>query len=110
MGGPIECGEMASFMPALSLALCFGSGTCPSSFAASSLSADPLFVGVANHNFALQSSSPAVGSAAASKSAATDITGALRPTPPSVGAYELGGAGVISTKPNPPTNLSVIVQ
>jgi hypothetical protein len=90
--------------------LCFGSGACPSSFAASSVSADPLFIATANHNFALQNSSPAVGSAAASKSAATDITGALRPTPPSIGAYELGGAGVISTKPNPPTNLSVIVQ
>jgi hypothetical protein len=90
--------------------LCFGSGACPSSFASGSISADPLFVSLANHNFALQSLSPAVGAAAASKSAPTDITGALRPTPPSIGAYELGGTGVVPTKPNPPTNLSVIVQ
>lgn len=89
--------------------LCFGSGSCPGSFGAGSVSADPLFVSPANKDFHLQSTSPAIGTGSAAKMALADMNGKLRPTPPSIGAFEGGTAGS-ATLPNPPTSLIATVQ
>lgn len=84
--------------------LCFGSGPCPSSFGSNNLSSDPLLVSIGPLGFALQTLSPAIGAGTNSKKSAAAIDGKLRPTPPSIGAYE-GGSGVVATKPNPPTSV-----
>jgi hypothetical protein len=56
-----------------------------------------------------------LGSPAISRGSATapvptyDIEGKLRSLPPSIGAYEYN-AGTIAAKPNPPTNLTVVIN
>lgn len=55
------------------------------------------------------SSSPASGAGSTTSPTPTyDHDGLLRPSPPSIGAYEYA-AGVVAVKPNPPTNLTVVV-
>jgi len=84
------------------------------------LNSDPLFANGPGFDFHLQQNSPAIG---AGLQAITDFTGSysvpaptydidgrIRPNPPSLGAYEYGSGSSTSTKPNPPTNLSVTVQ
>jgi hypothetical protein len=89
--------------------LCFGSGACPSSFSSSSLSADPLLVSLSAGDFHLQSTSPVIGAGTSSKTTATDHDGLIRPSPPSIGAYEFT-SGVAVQRPNPPTGLSAVVN
>jgi hypothetical protein len=89
----------------------FGAGSAPcTSTLASSLTVDPLYSSsVAGAvNLAVPSTSPLIG-AGTGLSAAYDITGLKRPSPPSVGAYEVSSGGT-SQSPNPPTNLTVTVQ
>jgi hypothetical protein len=94
--------------------LMFGIGTPPSSTQVTgTINSDPLFVSTASPDFHLASaSSPANGAGTASTTNAPvprfDITGALRPLPPSIGAYEFA-AGAVAARPNPPTNLAVVV-
>jgi hypothetical protein len=85
----------------------------------SDLNADPLFANGPGFDFHLQQTSPAIGSGLKTitdytggysvASPTYDIDGRIRPTPPSVGAYEYG-TGIAVTKPNPPTNLSATVN
>ena len=76
------------------------------------INADPLFVATGS-NFKLQAGSPALGAGVSSWTAgatsAFDVAGLVRPTPPSIGAYELT-SGPPPTKPSPPTNLSIVVN
>jgi hypothetical protein len=57
------------------------------------------------------SSSPAIGAGTASGPVPTyDHDGILRPSPPSIGAYEYASATTVTSgKPNPPTNLTVTI-
>lgn len=67
---------------------------------------NPQFVNPGSFNFALQNGSPAIGAglhtiqdATATKSIPAptyDITGLVRPNPPSIGAYEYGSATVVA--------------
>lgn len=52
------------------------------------IDADPLFVSATD--FHLQTGSPCLGAGTASGAPTTDITGASRPNPPSIGAYDAG--------------------
>jgi hypothetical protein len=54
-------------------------------------SADPQFVNAAAGDFHLKPGSPCLGTGMVAGAAATDRDGALRPTPPSIGAYEAAG-------------------
>jgi len=88
--------------------LWFGNGSGPSA-TSSNVNADPLFFSISSHDFHVQTSSPAIGAGTNSQTSAFDLGGLFRPNPPSIGAYEFA-AGVAPVKPNPPTNLSVIVK
>ena len=82
-----------------------------------SLNSNPLFVSVSTFDLHLQTGSPAIGAGlptiqdiTASKSVSApiyDIDGRGRPNPPSIGAYEFGSG---LSRPNPPTNLTVVVE
>lgn len=89
----------------------FGNGTptFTAHLLSGSINSDPKFV-TNGSNFALQSGSPAIGAGSTTAPVpAYDINGLVRPSPPSLGAYEFS-AGVIVPKPAPPTNLTVVVQ
>jgi hypothetical protein len=90
--------------------LVFGDG--PPTFTSiltNSINQNPQFVNLGS-DFHLQSSSPAVGAGATGAPIPIgDLDGITRPTPPSIGAYEVAG-GVVVNKPNPPTNLTIVVQ
>jgi hypothetical protein len=87
-------------------------GTAVPSQTTGNITANPLFVANGS-NFKLQSSSPAIGAGVGSwtggSTSTHDIAGLLRPSPPSIGAFELT-AGSPPTLPNPPTNLAVVVN
>lgn len=89
--------------------LCFGSGSCPSSFGSGSIASDPLFLNLAGVDFHLLATSPAVGVGTSSKVSAYDRDGLIRPNPPSIGAYEFSSGAVVQ-RPNPPTGLTVVVN
>ena len=80
------------------------------SFVTGSITQNPLFVsasvtyGIAD--FHVQPASPVIGAGSKALLAATDIAGALRPSLPSLGAFELASASTV-VRPNPPTNLQV---
>jgi hypothetical protein len=90
----------------------FGAGAAPTQFT-NNLNLDPLFVSpgtTSAADFHLQSSSPMIGAGTNTVFSTTDIDGKLRPNPPSIGAYEFGAGSGSSQTPNPPTNLTVVVQ
>lgn len=81
---------------------------------------DAQFVNPSGGNFQLQASSPAIGaglhtitdytsSGYSVPAPAYDITGLVRPSPPSIGAYEYT-SGTAATPPNPPTGLTATVN
>lgn len=86
--------------------LWFGQGSGPSQFT-SNINADPSFVNLANKDFHLQSTSPAINAGVAISTLTTDITGILRPQGSAIdiGAYEYNSGG--PAPPPPPTLLSV---
>jgi hypothetical protein len=63
----------------------------------------------AGTDFTLQASSPAIGAGTGSRAAAADFAGNIRPAIPSIGAYEFSTT-IAAQRPNPPTNLQVIVN
>ena len=90
----------------------FGAGASPcASNLTASLNLDPLFASTSLTSFSAAplTSSPLLAAGhIGSPVAAYDITGARRPSPPAIGAYET--VGVVVTRPNPPSNLVVTVQ
>jgi hypothetical protein len=92
--------------------LWYGNGTIPcATQLAGDLNVNPLYTSTTLNAWNLfpQSTSPVFGAGATSPTTVNDINGLIRPSPPSVGAYELS-AGVAIQKPDPPTNLNVVVQ
>jgi hypothetical protein len=99
--------------------LMYGAGvaTFPNIFT-NSINSDPLFANTAGFDFHLQSGSPAIGvglttivdhTGGYSVQAPTyDIDGRVRPSPPSLGAYEYASGS--SNVPNPPTGLTATVN
>lgn len=74
-----------------------------------STQAGTLFASLGANNFQLTSSSAARGAGTASMVPIADVSGDARPSPPSVGAYELY-TGTVAAKPAAPTNLQAVVN
>jgi hypothetical protein len=89
----------------------FGNGTPPAgSTITSSLNSNPGFLNTSTPDLHLSSSSsPMIGAGSTSQVSTYDHDGRIRPSPPSIGAYEYS-SGTTSGTPNPPTNLSATVQ
>jgi hypothetical protein len=87
--------------------LWFGLSSAPSG-TSSNITSNPLLVnpGV---DFSLQSTSPAIDAGTSSQMSSWDFAGNLRPSPPSVGAYD-SGTTVTVQRPNPPTGLAAVVN
>jgi hypothetical protein len=66
-----------------------------SGFDTASFTGDPLFVS-AGSDFSPTSGSPLIGAGNAAHGSLLDITGAVRPNPPSIGAFEPAGPGTLS--------------
>jgi hypothetical protein len=94
--------------------LYFGNGTSPSGCNTGAVNSDPLFVNLSSLDFHLTSSSPAkdAGVALGISSFQWDHDGITRPQGPAydIGAYEYFAGGSTVQRPNPPTNLTVVVQ
>jgi hypothetical protein len=88
----------------------YGAGGVPSSCGSGNISSNPNFVSTSTPNFQLQSGSPALGAGATSNVPLFDFLGNSRPSPPSIGAYDVAGTLVSVTQPAAPTNLTVVVQ
>jgi hypothetical protein len=86
-----------------------GNGPCATQLT-TSVNANPMYLNPAIRDFHLLSGSPAVNAGVSIAGLSWDIDGATRPSGSAydIGAYELGGAAV--SRPNPPTNLQVVVQ
>jgi hypothetical protein len=65
-------------------------------------------IGPSTHDFHLASGSPAIAAGATDTGVTVDITGATRPSPPSIGAYEFGVG--TSAGPQPPSHLLATVN
>jgi hypothetical protein len=86
-----------------------GSPTFTAHLLTATVNSDPKFV-TNGSDFHLQSGSPAIGAGTPTLNTLPyDIEGKIRPTVPALGAYEFA-AGVVASRPNPPTSLSVSVQ
>jgi hypothetical protein len=93
--------------------LWFGAGAplCGTLFT-SNVNSDPKFVDpVTTRNFHLQSGSPAIDVGVSISTLLTDLDGVTRPQGPAfdIGAYEFVN-GIVTVRPNPPTNLKAVVQ
>jgi hypothetical protein len=102
----------------------FGSSQAAPSWSTNNISADPLFVNRSGNDFHIQSGSPAVDAGLIISSANSyngypvwngtpmDRDGVTRPQGSGydIGAYEFFAGGSTVQKPNPPTNLSVVVK
>ena len=85
-----------------------GSGSIPSGLTGT-LTSNPQLANPAGADFHLSSStSPPNHAGTAIAGLAYDHDGLLRSSPPSIGAYEFASGSV--TRPNPPTNLNVVVN
>jgi hypothetical protein len=91
--------------------LYFGNGTA-SSCTTGAVNIDPQFVGVSSLNFHLTLNSPADDAAVAVSSLHWDHDGISRPqgSAKDIGAYEYFAGGSTVQTPNPPTNLTILVQ
>lgn len=91
----------------------FGNGAPPSCAAlTNSLNVDPKIVSTSAPNFHLQTGSPVIDAGVTISSLAFDHDGVTRPQGAGydIGAYEYFAGGSTVQKPNPPTNLTVVVQ
>ena len=70
---------------------------------------DPQFISASGTIFSLTSGSPMIGAGRSSQANVFDFAGLLRPSPPSMGAYEYSSA-TSALRPAPPTNLIVTVN
>lgn len=100
----------------------FGGSQAIPTWVTNNIASDPLFVNRSANDFHLQSGSPAIGAGTIINSSntyknyppwqgriAVDRDGLTRPSFSSIGANEFAGGGTVQ-RPNPPTNLKVIVQ
>jgi hypothetical protein len=85
----------------------YGLSSAPSQTGAS-ITVNPLLTN-AGTDFTLQATSPAIGTGIGSRAAAADFAGNIRPAIPSIGAYEFSTT-IAAQRPNPPTNLQVVVN
>ena len=97
------CGDLSG-----SNNLWFGVGAPPCTLAGN-LNVDPQLVNPAGANFQLSSASASIGAGTAVSGLSLDFAGLLRPSPPSIGAYEYA-SGVSVQRPAPPTNLTLTVN
>ena len=90
--------------------LYFGRGNGPTQ-TTGNINADPLFVS-AGTDFHLQASSPAVDAGTTMSALMLDIAGVSRPQGAAydIGAYEQFAGGSTVQRPNPPTNLNIVVR
>lgn len=99
---------------------CSGSGNCPASFGTGSVNADPGFVNTSGCSTGTLSScdlhlsavtSPATGAGTATQTSLFDRDGLVRPSPPSIGAFEFT-SGVATPTPGVslPFNLAFNLQ
>ena len=90
----------------------FGNGsTLCATQVTSSLNVNPLYTSTTagSVNLLPQAASPLIGAGSTSLASVYDMSGMIRPSPLSIGAYELS-SGTAAQLPNPPTNLQVTVQ
>jgi hypothetical protein len=89
----------------------YGAGAKPSGVATTNdlSNVNPLLSAPSSGTFTLQATSPAIGAGTAAKYSAYDHNGLIRPSPPSIGAYEFT-SGTVVQRPNPPTGLVVVVN
>ena len=103
--------------------LWFGSSQAVPTWLTNNITIDPLFVNRSANDFHLKTGSPVIGAGTLVSSSntyknyppwqggiAVDRDGLVRPNSSSIGAYEYFGGGTTVQRPNPPTNLSVVVQ
>jgi len=91
--------------------LYYQGGSAPGSCNSNSIVANPLLVSLSVPlSFNIQSGSPAIGAGTSTHTSSYDFLGNPRPNPPSMGAYDVAGAGVAVSRPNAPTNLKVVVN
>lgn len=84
--------SLTSLITGCSNNLYFQGGSPPAFCNGSAVTGNPLFVSTTIPNLNLQSGSPAIGAGSTSHVPTYDANGLLRPSPPSIGAYELNGA------------------
>jgi hypothetical protein len=84
----------------------FGLSGAPSLTA--NITSNPNFASTSTPNFQLTSGSPAIG-AGVNLGLATDILGVVRGSSVDIGAYQFA-VGTVVQRPNPPTNVTVVVQ
>jgi Big-like domain-containing protein len=95
-------------------------GAALPSFLSNTVNSDPLFLDLSTPNFHLQSTSPAIGAGIAITSGdtydnyapwngnpPTDLDGIVRPSPPSIGAYEFSSGGSSTSPTGTTTTLTV---
>ena len=89
--------------------LFYGAGSTPSGCSAAAVNANPQFAGLANFDFHLVSSSPAIDKGMSIANLTWDLDGTTRPQGAAfdIGAYEFFSG---TAPPSPPTNLTVTVQ
>jgi hypothetical protein len=90
----------------------FGNGGIPcASQLAGDMNVNPQYTSTTSGSWNLLplGGSPLIGAGTSSLITTLDINGLIRPSPPSIGGYEFA-TGVAVQKPNPPTNLTVVVQ
>jgi hypothetical protein len=86
----------------------YNAGNIPVGSDSGKVNSDPQFVSASSKNFHLQQTSPAIGAGNNTIVDVYDFDGLLRPTPPSIGAFEFSaGSG---TTPPPPTVTSISVK
>jgi hypothetical protein len=91
----------------------FGNGSSPNcSTLAASLNVDPLIASLSLFNFQLLVGSPLIDAGTSISTLTLDHAGITRPQGKGydIGAYEYFAGGSTVQKPNPPTNLSVVVK
>ncbi len=84
--------------------LFFNNGSAPGFCAAGAVTGDPKFVAPGG-DLHIQAGSPAAGAGSGSAVSPWDFDGKTRPSPPAIGAYEVGGSST-PLRPTPPVGVS----
>jgi len=111
---PGESPYIAYFGATSSYVLCsnnlfFNNGAGPT-YCTKSVNANPLLAGTSGDLLEVKSGSPALGAATSSFSPASDFAGFVRPSPHSIGAYELDTAVTKLPVPSTPIDITVSLK